>query len=82
MPQAIQIEAQAKQKSLTLLHRQRATGSSCRELALHRTEQTLDQSTAAIEASWEFSAHLGAHAMDVPGFLTAAPERVDSVSCW
>jgi len=41
MPQTIQIETQAEQQGLTHLGAQRTTGRASRELALHRTEQTL-----------------------------------------
>jgi hypothetical protein len=71
MFQAIQIETQSEQQCLTLLGAQRATWGASRELALDGTEQTLDQSPAAIEASWECPAHLGARSVDVPGFLSA-----------
>jgi hypothetical protein len=71
MPQTIQIETQAEQQGLTHLGAQRTTGRASRELALHRTEQTLDQSTAAIKASRERPPHLGTHSVDAPGFLSA-----------
>jgi hypothetical protein len=70
MPQAIQVETQAEQQGLTLLRAQRTTGRSSRELALHRAEQTLDQSTAAIETLRERLPHLGTHSVDAPGFLS------------
>src|SRR5579863_3390452 len=71
MPQAIEVETQSEQRGLALLCVQRAAGGASRELALHRTEQALDQSTAAIEASRERSSHLGTHPVDAPGFLSA-----------
>src|ERR1700758_4101927 len=71
MPQTVQVETQAEQEGLTHLSVQRTTGRPGRELALHRTEQTLDQSTAAIEASRERSPHLGTYSMDAPGLLAA-----------
>src|SRR5271167_2546023 len=71
MPQTIQIETQAEQQGLAHLGAQRTTGRPSRELALHRTEQTLDQSPAAIEASRERPPHLGAYSVQVPRFLSA-----------
>src|SRR5580698_3900446 len=71
MPQTIQDETQAEQQVLTDLGAQRTTGRASRELALHRTEQTLDPSTAAIKASRERPPHLGTHSADAPGFLSA-----------
>src|SRR5208282_2495157 len=71
MPQAIQIETQAEQQGLTHLGAQRTTGRASRELAFHRTEQTLDQSTAAIEPPRESPPHLRAYSVDAPGFLSA-----------
>src|SRR5271169_3868646 len=71
MFQAIQIETQAEQQGLTLLRAQRAAGRASRELALHRTEQALDQGSAPVESSRECSPHLGAHPMDAPSFLSA-----------
>src|SRR5579883_3179178 len=47
MLQAIQIETQSEQQGLTHLRAQRATGRTSRELALHRTEQTLDAAAGA-----------------------------------
>ena len=41
------------------------------EAALHRTEQGLDQGSAAVELSRECAPHLGAHSMNTPGFLSA-----------
>ena len=46
MPQAVEIETQSEQQSLTLLRAQRAARRTGRELAFHRTEQALDQSAA------------------------------------
>jgi len=46
MPQAMQIETQSEQQSLTFVRAQRATGRAGRELAFHRTEQALDQGSA------------------------------------
>ena len=71
MPQAIQIETQAEQKSLTLLHGQRATRGASRELAFHRGEEGFDQSPAPVELTRKRSPHLCAHAVDAPGFLPA-----------
>ena len=71
MFQAIQIETQSEQQGLTLLHRQRTAWRTGRELALHRREQALDQSAASVNSSWERSAHLGAHSVDAPRFLSA-----------
>jgi hypothetical protein len=71
MPQPMQIETQTEQQGLTHLGAQRTTGRASRELALHRTEQTLDQSTAAIEASRERPPHLGTHSVQAPCFLSA-----------
>src|ERR1700675_3473131 len=71
MPQAIQIETQSEQQGLTLLRAQRTAGRASGELALHRTEQTLDQSTAPVEPSWKCSPHLGTHSVDAPRFLAA-----------
>ena len=71
MPQATQIETQAEQQGLTHLGAQRTTGCASRELALYRTEQTLDQSTAAIEGSRECPPHLGTHSVQVPRFPSA-----------
>jgi len=87
MPQTIQIETQAEQQGLTHLGAQRTTGRASRELALHRTEQTLDQSTAAIKASRERPPHLGAHSVDAPGFLSVYREltvrrRVKCYDLW
>ena len=81
MPQAIQIETQSEQQGLTLLRAQRVARRTGRELALHRTEQALDQRSASVEASRECSSHFGAHSMDALRFLstlggnhTARPE--------
>src|ERR1700730_6210311 len=71
MPQAVQIETQSEQQSLTLLRVQRAARSAGRELALDRTEQALDQRSASVEASRERSPHFGADFMNMPGFLSA-----------
>src|SRR3984893_11676863 len=70
MPQAIEIETQSEQQSLTLLRAQRAARSAGRELAFHRTEQALDQGSAPVELLRKGSPHLGAHSMDAPGFLS------------
>src|SRR5580658_10569517 len=71
MPQAIQIETQAEQQGLTHLGAQRTSRRASRELAFHRTEQTFDQSTAAIEPPRESPTHLRAYSVDAPGFLSA-----------
>ena len=71
MPQAIQIETQSEQQSLTLLCAQRAAGRSGRKLAFHRGEQALNQSATAVKPLREGTSHLGAHAMHTPGFLSA-----------
>src|SRR5579862_3543796 len=71
MPQAIQIETQSEQPSLALLRAQRTARRTGRELALHRTEQALDQRSASVEALRECSSHFGAHSMNTPGFLSA-----------
>src|SRR5271167_4913665 len=71
MPQTIQIETQSEQQSLTLLRAQRASRRTSREFAFDRTEQALDQGSAAVESLRECSPHLGAHSMDAPGFLSA-----------
>jgi hypothetical protein len=71
MPQAIQIETQSEQQSLTLLRSQRAAWGTGRELALDRTEQALDQGSTLVESSWKCSSHLGSHSMNAPGFLSA-----------
>ena len=70
MFQAIQIETQSKQQSLTLLRAQRAARCTGRELAFDRTEQALDQRSAPVEPSWKCAPHLGAYPMDAPGFLS------------
>jgi len=70
MPRAIQIETQAEQQGLTQSRAQRTTGRASRELAPQRTERTFDRSTAATEASWERSAHLGTHCVQAPRFLS------------
>ena len=70
MFQPIQIETQSEQQGLTFLRAQRATGRTSRELALHRTEQALDQGSAPVELLRKGSPHLGAHSMDAPGFLS------------
>jgi hypothetical protein len=64
MLQAIQIETQAQQKSLALLHQQRGAGRSRRE------EESFDQSPTPVELLRKRSPHLGAHAVDAPGFLS------------
>src|ERR1035437_3183665 len=64
MLQAIQIETQSEQQSLTLLRAQRAARSTGRELALHRTEQALDRRSAPVEPLRKCSPHLGSHPMD------------------
>ena len=74
MPQAIQIETQAKPQGLALLHRQRTTGRSCREFALHRREQALDQRATTIDPSWKLPPHLCTHSADEPGFLPCLAE--------
>ena len=56
MFQAVQIETQSEQQGLTHLRAQRTTRCTCRELALHRREQALDQGTAAVEPLWEMHA--------------------------
>src|ERR1700733_10703842 len=71
MPQTVQIETQSKQQGLARLHSKRVTWCTRRELALDRTEQTLDQSAATINPSRELPAHLCSHSMDAPGFLSA-----------
>src|SRR5579864_8510104 len=71
MPQAVEIETQSEEQSLTLLCAQRTTGRSGRELAFHRTEHALDQGSAPVESSRKYSPHLGAHPMDAPAFLSA-----------
>src|SRR5579862_7777885 len=71
MPQAIEIETQSEQQSLTHLDMQRSAGCTSREFAFHRTEQALDQRSAPIEPSWKCSTHFGAHSVDAPGFLSA-----------
>src|SRR4029077_9647968 len=71
MPQTIQIETQPEQQGLAHLRAQRAAGRASRELALHRTEQTLDQRSAPVEPSWKCSPHLRTHSVDAPGFLAA-----------
>src|SRR6202165_589107 len=71
MPQAVQIETQSEQQSLTLLRVQRTAWRTSREFAFDRTEQALDQGSAAVEPLRECSPHLGAHSMNTPGFLSA-----------
>jgi hypothetical protein len=71
MPQAIQIETQAEQKSLTLLHWQATAGGPCRESAFDRGEESFDQSPALVDLTRKRSPHLGSHAVDTPGFLAA-----------
>jgi len=70
MTQAVNIETQPEQQSLTLLDAQRAAWGAGREVALHRTEQTLDQCATTIDPSRELLPHLGAHSMAAPGFLS------------
>ncbi len=88
MPQAVQIETQSEQQGLTLLRAQRATRRAGRELALYRTEQTLDQGSTPVKPSRKCSSHLGADSMNVPGFLSAlrqgsrsAPRVVSGCKC-
>jgi hypothetical protein len=71
MPQAIQIETQAEQQGLPLLHTQGTTWCTGRELALDRRKQALDQSAAPVHSSWEFPTHLGTHSVAAPGLLSA-----------
>jgi hypothetical protein len=71
MPLTMQIETQAEQQGLTLMGLQRTSRRASRELALHRTEQALDQSTTAIEASRKRPPHLSAYSAQGPRLLSA-----------
>jgi hypothetical protein len=71
MLQAIQIETQSEQQGLAFLRGQRTAWRTSRELALHRTEQALDQRSAPIEPSRECAPHLGTHSVHALGFLPA-----------
>ena len=71
MFQTVQIEAQSEQQGLADLHAQRATRCACRELALYRTEQALDQGPEARKALRKCPPHLAAHSAHTPGFLPA-----------
>ena len=71
MPQAVQIETQSEQQSLTPLRAQRTARRTGREPALQRTEQLLDQRSAPVEPWRESSPHFGAHPVDASRFLSA-----------
>lgn len=70
MPQAVQIETQAKQQGLPHLHRQAAAWSASRELALGRREDPFDQSPA-VESLRKCPPHFGTHSVDAPSFFPA-----------
>src|ERR1700721_1495562 len=70
MPQAVQIETQSEEQSLTLLCAQRTTGRAGREIGFNRTEHALDQGSTPVNPSRKCSPHLGAHSMDAPGLLS------------
>ena len=70
MFQPIQIETESEQQGLTHLHGQGSTWGTGREFSFDRREQTLDQRTAAVNPLWKGTAHLGAHAVNGPGFLS------------
>lgn len=74
MLQAIEVETQSEQESLTRLGAQRTARRTWRELAFYRTEKALDQGSAPVEPSRKCSPHLGTHSMDAPGFLSALGE--------
>src|SRR6185312_3987255 len=71
MPQAIEVETQAEQKSLADLHGQAATRGTSGELAFDRGEHALDQCAATIDSLREGTPHFGAHPSDAPGFLAS-----------
>src|SRR3974390_3565026 len=71
MPQAVQVETQAKQQGLPPWHGQAVPGSASRELAFDRREHALDQSATPVESRRECPAHFGAHPVDAPIFLPA-----------
>lgn len=71
MPQAIQVETQAKQQGLPNLHGQTAPRGPSRELAFDRREDTLDQSTTTVDPRWKRPPHFGTHPVHAPGFLSS-----------
>ena len=71
MFQPVQIETQSEQESLAHLRAQRSTRCTGRKFSFHRREQTLDQGTTAVNPLRECAPHLGAHSVQVPGFLSA-----------
>ena len=69
MPQAIQIETQAKQQGLANLHRQAAAWGSRRELAFNRGEYALDQRATPIQSGRKCPSHFGTYSAYAPGLL-------------
>src|SRR5207245_895331 len=79
MFQAIQIETQAEQQGLTLLHGQAAARRPSRKLALDRGEDAFDQRATPIDSLGECPSHLRSHSVEMPCFLP--PLRWNHTPC-
>ncbi len=69
MLQAVKIVREAEQQGLATLREQASAGSAAGEFAFGNGEDSFNQGTTAIFLTRKMVSHLGADAVNAPGFL-------------